>query len=105
MHLYIYIFFHLYIYFKCIILYYIQNSVMKLYWHDLAQHGSERHGSVQHGLRFHFQCAELFTCRYNAAASSAVTPEKRFHSTVLQISIDDFLWPISDQQSLHVTFW
>ncbi len=53
MHLYIFFLFHLYIYFKCIILYYIQNSVMKLNWHfstawyDSAQHGSERHGTAQ----------------------------------------------------------
>ncbi len=135
-------------------------------FHCVVRHGSEWHARLS-SARFVFplqfstalEWAGLFTCRYSCAASTAVTPEKRFHSAMLHQALagsaprlstrgqsvlpqitkercahskqlrssrsfadcadlnpagllclvpqvdDNFLRPISDQQSLHVTFW
>ncbi len=48
-------------------------------------------------LRPILRCADL-----NLAGRAV---EEGLVSQVQSRSNDDFLWPISDQQSLHVTFW
>ncbi len=52
-----------------------------------TQLSTAQHSSVRLGLCFHCSTAldweGLFTCRYSCAASTAVTPEKLFHSSSL----------------------
>ncbi len=140
-------------------------------WYDSL--GTVQNGTAQFAFPMQFSTAlewtGLFTCRYSCAASTAVTPEKLFHSASLHHALagsaprlstrgtsvlpqqttkqpflvvkkgaliqnscvrsfagcadlnlaglcvscrkfndagsDYFLRPISDQQSLHVTFW
>ncbi len=58
-------------------------------------HGSKRHGTAWFVFPLQFrkalEWAGLFTCRYNCAASTAMTPEKLFNSTLLYHAIAGFV--------------
>ncbi len=44
--------------------------------------------------------------RFSTVRYDSVRLGLRFHCSKFNVAdSDDFLWPISDQQSLHVTFW
>ncbi len=60
-------------------------------FHYMVQLDSVRHGTARFAFPLQFsttlEWAGLFTCRYSRAASTAVTPEKRFNSTSLHQSL------------------